>query len=540
MNLRSASASVVTREAMRELDARTIAAGTPSLELMETAGEALADALADSSLHGVPLSIAPRLLILAGRGNNGGDGFVVARLMEARGWFCTVALVGGEPEPGTDAEANLAEWRRAGGMVIGAEAASRLLGDRADDFDLGLDAIFGTGLVRPVEGANLEFIHHVNQSGLPMVAADIPSGLCSDTGVPLGAAVACRATVTLGAAKPGLFLDEGPAHCGRVRVADLELLEPFQAAVARVGVVLDKATTAGSWPRLSPMSHKGSRGHVLVVAGSRGKTGAAVLAARGALRAGAGLVTVACVAEVQAAVAAALPEAMTRLLDGDDDGCIALSAMEDLAEAASAADSVVVGPGLGTGPGADAAVALLLARPQPLVIDADGLNVLSLWDDQRIQSLLAARKASGAPVPILTPHPGEMGRLVEATSTHVQLSRMVFTDNLAKELGVVVVLKGAATVVADGRGNVAEGPGAALAFNLSGNAGMACAGMGDVLSGICGAVAVRVGNPFQAACLAVYVHGAAGDRLAAGGGPGFLASELADAVPAVLASRHPR
>lgn len=285
MNLRSASASVVTREAMRELDARTIAAGTPSLELMETAGEALADALADSSFHGVALSVAPRLLILAGRGNNAGDGFVVARLLEARGWFCTVALVGGEPAPGGDAAANLAEWRRSGGMVIGAEAASRLLRDRADDFDrasdfdLGLDAIFGTGLVRPVEGADLEFIHHVNQSGLPMVAADIPSGLCSDTGVPLGAAVVCRATVTLGAAKPGLFLDEGPAYCGRVRVADIDLLEPFQAAVARVGVVLDEATTAGNWPRLSPLSHKGSRGHVLVVAGSRGKTGAAVLAA---------------------------------------------------------------------------------------------------------------------------------------------------------------------------------------------------------------------------------------------------------------------
>lgn len=540
MNFQSASASVVVREAMRELDARTIAAGTPSLALMESAGQALADALADSGLHGVALSDGPRLLVLAGRGSNGGDGFVVARLLEARGWFCTVALVGGEPSPGGDAATNLAEWRRSGGLVIGAEAASRLLRDRADEFDLALDAIFGTGLARPVEGDDAEFIHHMNQSGLPIIAADVPSGLCSDTGVPLGAAVRCRATVTLGAAKPGLFLDEGPVYCGRVRVADIELLEPAEAAVARVGVVLDGVTTAGSWPRLSPLSHKGSRGHVLIVAGSRGKTGAAVLAARGALRAGAGLVTVACVPEVQMAVSAALPEAMTRLLAQDPEGCISLAAIEGLASVAKTADSIVVGPGLGTGPGADAAVALLLEQPQPLVIDADGLNALSLWDDQRIQSLFAARTASGAPAPILTPHPGEMGRLVDATSAHVQLSRMVFSDNFAKELGAVVVLKGAATIVADGRGGSPDVHGAWLAFNLSGNAGMACAGMGDVLSGVCAAIAVRVIDPFEAAGLAVYVHGAAGDLLAARSGPGFLAGELADEIPAVLASRHPR
>ena len=556
MNFRSASASVLGREAMRDLDVRTIAAGTPSAELMERAGQALADALADSGLHGVPLSDGPRLLVLAGSGNNGGDGFVVARLLEARGWFCTVALVGGEPAPGGDAAANLAEWRREGGLVIGADAAARLLRDHSTDFDLGLDAIFGTVLVRPVEGADAEFIHHLNQSGLPLVAADIPSGLCSDTGCPLGVAVRCRATVTLGAAKPGLFLDEGPDYTGRVQVADIGLLEPAEAGVARVGVVLDAATMAGAWPRLSPLAHKGSRGHVLVVAGSRGKTGAAVLAARGALRAGAGLVTVACVPEVQAAVAAALPEAMTRPLASDADGCVSLAAMEDLLSAAGAADSIVVGPGLGTGAGADAAVALLLGQPQPLVIDADGLNVLSEWDDQRIQSLFAARAASGAPAPVLTPHPGEMGRLVDSTSVHVQLSRLVFSDNLAKELGAVVVLKGAATVIADGRPGAAAGTpigggvvhtstggGVAhtsLAFNLSGNAGMACAGMGDVLSGICAALAVRVPDPFEAAGLAVYAHGAAGDLLAARSGPGFLASELADALPSVLASQYPR
>ncbi|MFN2426513.1 MAG: NAD(P)H-hydrate dehydratase [Candidatus Binatia bacterium] len=576
MKFRAASASVLGREAMRELDARTINAGTASIDLMEWAGEAIADALADVSLHGVPLPETPRLLVLAGPGNNGGDGFVVARLLAAQGWLCTVALAGAEPEEGSDAAANLDQWRDEGGTVIDAAEAIGLLQQGAADFDLGLDAIFGTGLARPVSGADADFIQHLNKSGLPIVAADIPSGLCSDTGCPLGIAVRARATVTIGAAKPGLFLDQGPNYGGRVRVADIGLLEPAAAGIARSGVVIDRTTTAGSWPRLVPLTHKGSRGHVLIVAGSRGKTGAAVLTARGALRAGAGLVTVACVGEVQAAVAAALPEAMTQLLASDAGGELSPDAMKDLAVLAESATSIVVGPGLGTGPGADAAVALLLGLKKPLVLDADALNIVSAWDDQRRHDLFRARTAAGAPAPVLTPHPGEMGRLVNATNFKVQLSRVLFTYNLAKELGAVVVLKGAATIVADGRGPAGAppvshaagasgapaaspapvpaeggeappfeagagdgGPRATLAFNLSGNPGMACAGMGDVLSGICGAMPVRLTDPFESACLAVYAHAVAGDVLVRGG-TGFLASELADALPAVLATRHPR
>lgn len=540
MNLAAASASVLGREAMRELDARTIASGTPSLDLMERAGAALADALVDESFHGVALPERPRLLVLAGRGNNGGDGLVAARLLASRRWRCTVALVhqgsAAEPAAGGDAAANLAEWRRIGGAVIDAETARRALAGGAADYDLGLDTIFGTGLVRAVEGTDSEFIETLNQSGLPIVAADIPSGLCSDTGARLGAAVRCRATLTIGAAKPGLFLGEGPDFAGRIRVADIGLLEPAAAGLARLGVVLDARTTAGSWPRLRPLSHKGSRGHVLVVAGSAGKTGAAVLAARGALRAGAGLVTVAGVREVQAAVAAALPEAMTKHLAGDESGGLATASLPELREMVEVVDAIVAGPGLGTGQGAGVVVAELLAARRPLVLDADALNVVAAWDGDKSRRLFEARRAAGAPAPILTPHPGEMGRLVEETSTHVQQSRMLYADHVANELASVVVLKGAATIVACGRGGGHPAP----AFNLSGNPGMAAAGMGDVLSGICGALAARLSDPFEAAALAVYVHGAAGDRLAARTGAGFLAGELADEVPALLASRHPR
>lgn len=532
MNFRGAAASVLDRESMRRLDALTIAAGTTGRDLMEAAGEAIADGLADSSLHGVPLPLAPRLLVVAGNGNNGGDGFVAARLLAQRGWECTVGLVAGVPRAGGDAAANLAKWEEAGGEILDRDRTLEALAGGAGGYDLGLDAMFGTGLARPVEGADAELIRCLNESGLPLVAADIPSGLCADTGVPLGVAVRCRATVTIGAAKPGLFLDDGPDHAGRIVVADIGLLDPAAAGLSRQGVVLDPATTASSLPRLPVSAHKGRRGHVLVVAGSRGKTGAALLAARGALRAGAGLVTVAGVPEVQAAVAASLPEAMTLGLAADADGVLSGDAAQVLLAASRGVDCVVFGPGIGTGAGADAALALLVAEPVALVLDADGLNLLAAWGQDRRSALFDARSDSGAPPAILTPHPGEMGRLEGRTSAQVQLSRKALADNLAQELGSVVVLKGAATVVTDG---------SVCAFNLSGNAGMACAGMGDVLSGVCGALAARGLDPLEAAALAVFVHGEAGDLLAEEiGGTGFLAGEVADTLPVVLAARLPR
>lgn len=532
MNFSGAAASVLGRDAMRALDAATIAAGTPSLELMERAGRALAEALADPSFHGVPLPERPRLLVVAGRGNNGGDGFVVARLLASLRWRCTVALLG-EPATGGDAATNLAEWRRVGGRVIDRAEVERELEAGAGDYDLGLDAIFGTGLVRSVEDPDATLIRQLNQSGLPVVACDIPSGLCSDTGCPLGIAVQARATLTIGAAKPGLFVADGPDYCGRVRVADIGLLDPAaghetEAGSGRLGFVLDPATTGGAWPRLTPLAHKGSRGHVLIVAGSRGKTGAAVLAARGAFRGGAGLVTIASGPEVQAVVTAAIPEAMTLALEADSHGRLATTGLDALEAAAATAGSMVAGPGLGMGPGGQAALQILMKAPGPLVLDADALNLVSALNAGARRALFALRTG---PPPILTPHPGEMSRLAGVTTAQVQVSRHIFADKVAQELSSVLVLKGAATVVSDG---------ARRAFNLSGNAGMAVAGMGDVLAGLCGALAVRAADSFEAACLAVWAHGAAGDEMAGQGGPGFLAGELADRIPAVLASRWPR
>ena len=307
MNFRAAASAVLGREAVRMLDQRTIAAGTPARMLMESAGQALAAFVQDTGATGIalPAGSGPgRLLVLAGSGNNGGDGFVAARLLAARGWDCVVALAGSEPAPsggGSDAaHAAFAAWRSDGGCVLGADQTAALLRDGAPGFDLAIDAVFGTGLARAVQGFAAEMLRGLNRSGLPVVAADLPSGLCADTGRVLGTAVLARATLAFGAAKPGLFLREGPAHAGRTCVADIALLEPERAGLERLASVLDDSTMRGCWPRLPADAHKGTRGHVLVVAGSRGKAGAAVLAARGALRAGAGLVTVAAVPEVQA------------------------------------------------------------------------------------------------------------------------------------------------------------------------------------------------------------------------------------------------
>ncbi|HEY2774194.1 MAG TPA: NAD(P)H-hydrate dehydratase [Candidatus Binatia bacterium] len=530
MKIDAASASVLSREAMRDLDAATIASGTPSLELMERAGAAIAAALEDRELHAVELPERPRLLVVAGRGNNGGDGFVVARLLAGRGWQCTVGLVEGDPAPGGDAARNLEEWTRVGGRTLSIDETRRLIDEGAPGHDLVLDAIFGTGLVRPVEDPARTIIESLNSCGLPVVAADISSGLGADSGTPLGAAVRCRATVTIGAAKPGLFLADGPDFAGRVRVVDIGLCELDAAGVVRQGIVLDAATTAGSLPRLVPLSHKGSRGHVFIVAGSRGKTGAAILAARGALRSGAGLVTVVGVADVQAAVSRALPEAMTLSFPADDEGRLREDAADRIAAAVAEADAIVVGPGIGRGPGPDAVVAALLAVARPLILDADALNAVASWDGPRRHAAFGARSAAGSPKVILTPHPGEMARLVATTGARVQLSRKVFADKIAQELGCVVVLKGAATIVSDG---------VTTAFNTTGNPGMATGGSGDVLAGMLGALAARLA-PLEAARLGVYVHGMAGDALYCGGRSGFLASEIADAVPAALASRQPK
>ncbi len=555
-----AAASVLGRDDVRALDAATIATGTPALELMERAGAAIARELAGiGGLTAKMDSRRPRLLVLAGCGNNGGDGFVVARLLARTHWRCTVALCAGEPRAGGEAAVNLDLWRRSAGRVIDICAAREAIESAEPQFDLILDALLGTGLDRPVDAALADIIHRLNFRALrprppTVVAVDIPSGLCADSGLALGCAVRASATVALGAYKTGLFVGEGPDYAGRLLVADIGLLPPFEAGVSTAGLALDALSTAGSLAAPSPMAHKGSRGHVLVVAGSRGKSGAAVLCARAALRGGAGLVTVAVPQSQQAVVAASIAEVMTAALPEDEAGAFSEACADRLDALIEVADSIVFGPGAGTGPGAAALLRAILTKARcPVVLDADGLNLGCLLgrDERRRLSVARASQAMG-PV-VLTPHPGEMGRLVEASTAEVQASRLEYAAKFAKSEGCVVVLKGAGTIVTDG---------VRTAFNTSGNAGMAAAGMGDVLAGVVGALAARCPDIVDAACLAVYSHGVAGDfcaygRAASTGAAlrlgfeedfdvarnvvgsrllaGFLAGEVADAIPAALA-----
>jgi len=525
---------VLLREDMRRLDQMTIASGTPSLELMERAGERIARFLSSHSeqlapsLH--PGAGVPSLLVLAGAGNNGGDGFVVARLLAAQGWEVTVAMCAREPDAGGDADVNLKLWRQADGVLISdAECLALLRDDETGGHDLVLDALLGTGLDRELDGFLFELIAALNESGLPVVSVDIPSGLCADSGNPLGIAVLADATVTLGAAKPGLFLGAGPNHAGRIDIADIGLRAPAEEGIDVVGQVIDDEACEAWVPHRHPTTHKGELGHVLVVGASAGKTGAVLLAARGALRAGAGLVTMAVPAGLATATDAALPEAMTIALADDGSGQIAPGAWRALGLETAGIDVAVIGPGMGTGAGAAELVRSAVAGfPGPLVLDADALNVLAAERGEPLAALMAARREAGHGTCVMTPHPGEMGRLLGIASSAVQADRLAAVRALARECGVTAVLKGAATLICRQGGRTG--------FNSSGNSGMASAGMGDVLSGLMGAMAAQVADGYEAAALAVFAHGLAGDLLADRyHGPGFLAGELADALPEALA-----
>lgn len=536
---RSSYAPVLDRDGARALDEATIRSGVPSLRLMESAGEALC-VVAHSEL----LSIEdiepdgerrPQVLVLCGAGNNGGDGLVAARHLNELGVSVTVALCCGEFDEGGDAYKNFKRWKELGGETIGREQCMEVLSGSSDRrADMLIDALLGTGLNRELDDPLAELVDAINASGLPVVAADTPTGLCVNRGSALGRAVFADFTVCFGSAKPGLFLGDGPNHCGRVSVSDIGLLDVGEAGVEALAWVIDDQHCGETLPLRHRMVHKGELGHVLIVGGSRGKSGAALLAARGALRTGAGLVTVAAPATVADAINTAFTEAMTLEL-ADRDGEVAPAAWTALADKVNDFDCIVIGPGLGRSGGAEELVVELLEHyAGPMVIDADALSAIARHRDS-LARLLSRRSRSGAPAPVLTPHPGEMAALCGLSAREVQKNRLGLCRSFVTEHRVVLLLKGAATIVSDRDG---------AAFNLSGNPGMATAGMGDVLAGVIGTLLCQVPDGFEASAAAAYLHGFAADQLYEEfGGPGFLASEVADALPlamAVLSHGKPR
>jgi len=478
--------------------------GLPGLELMERAGTGLAELVLAQAPRG-------RVDVVCGKGNNGGDGFVCARRLRELGREVEVLLLGDPEELRGDARTN---YERLSGTPLQPFSAGALSGAGAI-----VDAILGTGSTgaprEPAAGA----IAAINQAaaGIAVVACDVPSGVDASTGEVAGHAVQAQATATFHAAKPGLWIAPGKDHAGQVTVIDIGI-PPGGPGQASIGLISDRV--AEGIPRRGRESTKFAAGSVLVCGGSTGLTGAPSMASEAAMRAGAGYVTALVPRSLNLVFESRLLEVMTVPLP-DQDGSLTPEALETVLERAGRADALILGPGLGRQEGSlELARRLAAESTLPLVLDADGLNAHA--------GALASLAARQAPT-VITPHAGELARLLDTESSAVAARRLHSARTAAEQAAAVVVLKGDDTIVAhpDGRCAVSRGGASALAT----------AGTGDVLSGVIGAYLAKGMDPFQAASAGVLVHAAAG-RLAARrlGSEGVIARDVIEALPAALQS----
>lgn len=469
---------------VRELDRIAIEAhGIPAIKLMNRAGAVLFDELCCRWPE------ARRMVVVCGAGNNGGDGYVVARLARERGFEVTLVALRETAMLTGDAKTAWGAARAAGLSAVA------FTPDLLNGAEVVVDAIFGTGLDREVSGEWARVINAINASGVPVLAVDIPSGLHADSGRALGTAIVAAATVTFIGLKCGMFTGQGRDYCGAILFDDLGLPE---AVYEQLPATLKRIDWLQLKPRLQPRrrsAHKGDFGHVLIIAGNHGMAGAARLAAEAALRVGSGLVTVATRAAHVAAMAAARPEVMWR---GIEDAA-------DLQPLLQRATAVAIGPGLGQDAWAQQLFNAVLESQRALVVDADALNLLAL----------EPLKNEGW---ILTPHPGEAGRLLNCPAAEINHDRFDAVVQLSQRYGGVVLLKGAGTLVADPTGEIAVCSG--------GNPGMAAAGMGDLLTGVIAALLAQGLSLNQAAQCGVALHAAAADKAAVAGERGMLASDL--------------
>ena len=481
---------------VRALDRRAIQRhGVDGYGLMQAAA---AESLAVLQRHWPQ---ARRIVVVAGGGNNGGDGVDLARQARACGLDPGVLLLADADQvldKGSEASQALAAWQQTGEPVHAWSA--RWLRDA----DVVIDALFGTGLSRDIEGVAADAIHAINAAGKPVLALDGPSGLQADTGAVLGVAVRATVTVRFIGMTAGVLCGEGPVLAGQVELAPLPLPEPVRASEAPIARLMPPSELQAALPPRARDAHKGQFGHVLVIGGNHGMVGAALLAGRAALRAGAGLVSVATRPDHAGALLAAQAELMVH----------GVSTAEDLRQPLDAADCVAIGPGLGQDNWAQGLLAAALAAGKPLVIDADALNLL-------------ARDSLALPADaVLTPHPGEAGRLLNRPTAQVQAHRLQAVQDLQTRWGAHVVLKGQGSLVSD-----PDGP---PWWCAAGNPGMATGGMGDVLTGVIAALIGQGVAPAQAARLGVMAHAHAGDVAARGGERGLLPSDLIDALRGVI------
>ncbi len=533
---------LVTAQEMGAMDQKASKEyGIPSVVLMENAGLRVVD-LVSALLDNL---VRRTIIVVAGKGNNGGDGFVVARHLLNRGAEVQVFLAAEPEKIKGDALINLNIWRKMGQKVLPLLKSNdtNLFRLSLMKAELVVDALYGTGFTGTLRDQLVSVIEAINASGKPVVAIDIPSGLEADTGKANGPCIIANHTVTFALPKLGLVLPTATKYVGELHVADISI-----PAAVTAGTTEDKRKIASSskkgnstaaeseitsgfrylitdrlvrewWPRRTGNEHKGNFGRVLVIAGSRGMSGAAVMTAQAAARSGAGLVTLGVPAGIHDIAETKLTEVMTFPLPQNERGALSSAALDEIMDRAGNSDVLALGPGLGTGDEtAELVKEILLKLKIPCVLDADGLNVLA----GKTEIFKAVQ-----PELVLTPHPGEISRLTGRSTDQIQNDRLGIAAAKAAQWGVVVVLKGAGTVVAS--------PDNTLFINNTGNPGMAAGGSGDVLTGIISGFMAQGMPALHAAAAGVYLHGHAGDAAARDKGmAGLLAGDLLEQLPAVL------
>jgi NAD(P)H-hydrate epimerase len=522
---------VATSEEMRHIDKKTIEGyGVPGVVLMERAGLAVASKIKE--IFG-----RKRILVIAGSGNNGGDGFVVARNLFEEEWDVRVFLTSNPDDLKGDALLQYKIAKKYGVPIFPVRQLLTYHSSLITKHSIFVDALLGTGLSKTVTGLLLEVIHLINKANLPIISVDIPSGISSDNGQIMGEAVKADYTVTFGLAKRGHFLHPGAQYTGKLFIEDIgfptELLVSNNLNVS----ALTKQAAVHLLPERQKYSHKGDYGRVLIVAGSRGKTGAAFMAARACLRSGAGLVTIGVPESLADIFQSRVTEEMTLVLPDRGDGTLAEKASVVILDFLNKdGDVIAIGPGIGVSTDTTKILKTLIQHStSPLVIDADGIN--SLQGDRKIFL------KSKVPM-ILTPHPGEMARLINPPTPpfakggereetvnikDIEMDRVSTALSFVKKTKTYLVLKGVPTIIAE--------PGGTAYINSTGNPGMATAGTGDVLTGMISGFLSQGLKPLDASILGVYTHGLAGDISASEKGMySLIATDIIDKLPAAFHS----
>ncbi len=509
---------LVTAEGMRQMDRKAVEEyGIPGMVLMENAARGTVQAMR----RHFPGLFRQRVGILAGRGNNGGDAFAIARYLLNNKVDCRVYLLGSAQALTGEAAANLEILKRLSIPVREIHSEEDLQPEKAKiaSCHLIVDGMLGTGLRGPVQGLFREVIAWINSLKKPVVAIDIPSGLHADSGQVMGIGLQASLTVTFGLAKRGLLVQPGRKYCGKLVIVDISLPSRLTEGPEIQDYLIEGAQFRSLLAARDPEAYKGIFGHLLVLAGAPGKTGAAAMVCEAALRVGAGLVTLGIPKSLHPIFASKLTEAMTELLPETDEHTMGPSALEKIRQALAGKTALALGPGISLHPETQKAVSQIVAMTDlPTVVDADGLTALA-------NHLEILPQKDGKI--ILTPHPGEMARLMATAVSEIQRNRIEVARKFAKDHKVILVLKGASTIVASPQGEIF--------INSTGNPAMASGGMGDALTGMIGGFLTQGFPPLEAAQLGVYLHGLAGDFSAFQKGErGVIATDVIAATPRVL------